>query len=193
MRILLLDNYDSFVYNLKQYVGELGPTVSVIRNDAIDVAGIHRFDPDAMIISPGPGHPAIKRDFGVCAEALTDISRTVPTLGVCLGHQGIAHYYGGNVARADELMHGKTSIIEHDGEGVFAGLNDSLVVGRYHSLIVGHDLPECLKVTARTADGTIMGIRHRVYPIEGVQFHPESILTPDGKGILANFIAGARC
>ena len=193
MRILLLDNYDSFVYNLKQYVGELGPTVSVIRNDAIDVAGILRFDPDAVIISPGPGHPAVKRDFGVCAEALMEISPTVPTLGVCLGHQGIAHFYGGSVTRAKEQMHGKTSSIEHDGKGVFAGLDGPLVVGRYHSLIVAQDLPECLKVTARTADGTIMGIRHRTYPIEGVQFHPESILTPNGKGILANFIAGARC
>ena len=193
MRILLLDNYDSFVYNLKQYVGELGPKVTVVRNDAIDVDGIRRFDPDALMISPGPGHPAVERDFGVCAGALTGICQTVPTLGVCLGHQGIAHYYGGTVRRAEELMHGKTSLIEHDGEGVFAGLDGPLVVGRYHSLVVDGDLPDDLKVTARTADGTIMGIRHRQYPIEGVQFHPESILTPQGKSILANFIAGARC
>jgi anthranilate synthase/aminodeoxychorismate synthase-like glutamine amidotransferase len=192
MRILLLDNYDSFVYNLKQYVGELGPEVTVLRNDAIDMDGIRRFDPDAIMISPGPGHPAVKRDFGVCSEALTDICQEVPTLGVCLGHQGIAHCYGGNVARAAELMHGKTSMIEHDGEGVFAGLDGPLSVGRYHSLVV-RDAPECLKVTARTADGIIMGIRHRKHPIEGVQFHPESILTPQGKSILANFIAGARC
>jgi anthranilate synthase/aminodeoxychorismate synthase-like glutamine amidotransferase len=115
------------------------------------------------------------------------------TLGVCLGHQGIAHYYGGKVLPATELMHGKTSVIEHDGEGVFAGLEDSLTVGRYHSLVVGQNLPYDLKVTARTADGTIMGIRHRQYPIEGVQFHPESILTPKGKSMLANFIAGTRC
>ena len=192
MRILLLDNYDSFVYNLKQYVGELGPKVTVMRNDAIDLDGIHRFDPDAIIISPGPGHPAVKRDFGVCAEVLSDICHEVPTLGVCLGHQGIAHYYGGKVTRAGELMHGKTSVIEHDGKGVFTGLDDSLVVGRYHSLMVT-ELPEELKVTARTANGTIMGIRHDRYPIEGVQFHPESILTPSGKSMLANFIAGARC
>ena len=192
MRILLLDNYDSFVYNLKQYVGELGPKVTVMRNDAIDLDGIRRFDPDAIIISPGPGHPAVKRDFGVCAEVLSDICHEVPTLGVCLGHQGIAHYYGGKVTRAGELMHGKTSVIEHDGKGVFTGLDDSLVVGRYHSLMVT-ELPEELKVTARTANGTIMGIRHDRYPIEGVQFHPESILTPSGKSMLANFIAGARC
>jgi anthranilate synthase/aminodeoxychorismate synthase-like glutamine amidotransferase len=192
MKILLLDNYDSFVYNLKQYVAELGPEVTVVRNDAIDAEGIRRFDPDAIMISPGQGHPAVKRDFGVCSEALTGICQDVPTLGVCLGHQGIAHCYGGNVARADELMHGKTSMIEHDGEGVFAGLEGRLSVGRYHSLVV-RDPPECLKVTARTADGIIMGIRHRKYPIEGVQFHPESILTPKGKSILANFIAGARC
>ena len=193
MRILLLDNYDSFVYNLRQYVGELGPDVTVVRNDAIDMDGIRRFDPDAIMISPGPGHPAVKRDFGVCAEVLTDICQTVPTLGVCLGHQGIAHYYGGTVERAPELMHGKTSVIEHDGEGVFAGLEGPLVVGRYHSLVVRGDLPADLRVTARTGDGTVMGIRHRTYPIEGVQFHPESILTPQGKSILANFIAGARC
>jgi anthranilate synthase component 2 len=192
MKILLLDNYDSFVYNLKQYVAELGPEVTVVQNDGIDAEGIRRFDPDAIMISPGPGHPAVKRDFGVCSEALTGICQDVPTLGVCLGHQGIAHCYGGNVARADELMHGKTSMIEHDGEGVFAGLEGRLSVGRYHSLVV-RDPPECLKVTARTADGIIMGIRHRKYPIEGVQFHPESILTPKGKSILANFIAGARC
>ncbi|MGD0817366.1 MAG: aminodeoxychorismate/anthranilate synthase component II [Methanomassiliicoccales archaeon] len=192
MRILMLDNYDSFVYNLKQYVGELGPEVTVVRNDAIDIQGIRRFDPDAIMISPGPGHPAVKRDFGVCAEALTEICPAVPTLGVCLGHQGIAHHFGGTVTRAAELMHGKTSVIEHDGEGVFAGLEGSMVVGRYHSLVVS-DVPESLKVTARTADGTIMGIRHRRFPIEGVQFHPESILTPKGKDILANFIAGARC
>jgi anthranilate synthase/aminodeoxychorismate synthase-like glutamine amidotransferase len=192
MRILLLDNYDSFVFNLKQYVGELGPEVTVVRNDAIDVEGIRRFDPDAIMISPGPGHPAVKRDFGVCSEALTGICQDVPTLGVCLGHQGIAHCYGGNVVRADELMHGKTSVIDHDGEGVFAGLEGPLSVGRYHSLVVS-DIPGCLKVTARTAEGIIMGIRHKKHPIEGVQFHPESILTPQGKGILANFIAGARC
>ena len=193
MRILLLDNYDSFVYNLKQYVGELGPEVTVVRNDAIDIEGIRRFDPDAIIISPGPGHPGVGRDFGVCADALTDICPAVHTLGVCLGHQGIAHYYGGKVVRAVEMMHGKTSVIEHDGEGVFAGLEDALTVGRYHSLVVAQELPEDLRVTARTADGTIMGIRHRRYPIEGIQFHPESILTPKGKRILANFIDGARC
>ena len=193
MRIMLLDNYDSFVYNLKQCMGELGPEVTVVRNDAIDIQGIRRFDPDAIMISPGPGHPGVKRDFGVCAEALTEICQAVPTLGVCLGHQGIAHYYGGTVMRATELMHGKTSVIKHDGKGVFTGLEDSLTVGRYHSLVVGQDVPEGLKVTARTMDGTIMGIRHRRYPIEGVQFHPESILTPNGKGILANFIVGARC
>ena len=192
MRILLLDNYDSFVYNLKQYTEELGPEVTVMRNDAVDLKDIHRFDPDAIMISPGPGHPKVARDFGVCAEALTDICHEIPTLGVCLGHQGIAYYYGGKVTRASKLMHGKTSVIEHDGKGVFAGLEDSLVVGRYHSLIVT-ELPDELKVTARTADGTVMGIRHDCYPIEGVQFHPESILTPSGKDMLANFIAGTRC
>jgi anthranilate synthase component II len=194
MKVLLLDNYDSFVYNLKQYIGEIGPQVTVVRNDAIDMDGIRRFDPDAIVISPGPGHPAVPRDFGVCADALTDVCQTVPTLGVCLGHQGIAHHYGGKVTRAAEPMHGKTSVIEHDGEGVFAGIGPSMVVGRYHSLVVAEsELPSNLKVTARTADGTVMGIRHRLYPIEGVQFHPESILTPNGRSVLSNFIAGARC
>lgn len=192
MKVLLLDNYDSFVYNLKQYVGELGPEVTVVRNDMVDAEGIRRFDPDAIMISPGPGHPAIKRDFGVCSEALTGICQEVPTLGVCLGHQGIAHCYGGKVAPAPEPMHGKTSAIIHDGEGVFAGLEGPMSVGRYHSLVV-KEAPDCLKVTARTAENIIMGVRHRKHPIEGVQFHPESILTPKGKCILANFIAGARC
>jgi anthranilate synthase/aminodeoxychorismate synthase-like glutamine amidotransferase len=193
MRILLIDNYDSFVYNLKQMMGELGPRIDVVRNDAVDIDGIRRLDPDAIVISPGPGHPGVRRDFGVCAQTLTDISPSVPTLGVCLGHQGIAHCYGGKVMRAVELMHGKTSVIEHDGEGVYSGLDGPLTVGRYHSLVVGQDLPGDLKVTARTTDGTVMGIRHRRYPIEGVQFHPESILTPKGKSILANFVSGARC
>jgi anthranilate synthase/aminodeoxychorismate synthase-like glutamine amidotransferase len=188
MRLLLLDNYDSFVHNLGQYLGELGAEVSVVRNDALDLRGLERLDPDAIVISPGPGHPANPRDFGVCAEVLTTMSKHVPTLGVCLGHQGFAHAYGGKVRHAGTVMHGKASPIHHDGRTIFAGLESPLIAGRYHSLIVDAHLPPELEVSATTAEGEVMAMRHRHYPIEGVQFHPESVLTPQGKNVLANFL-----
>lgn len=192
MRVLLIDNYDSFVYNLKDALEELGARCMVVRNDAIDVDGVGALRPDAIIISPGPGMPSIRRDFGICGEVLQTISRKVPTLGVCLGHQGIAHFYGGKVVRAPSPVHGKTSLVYHNGEGTFSGLPDPFVVGRYHSFVVAPELPACLEVTARTEDGIVMGLRHREFPIMGVQFHPESILTPLGKKVLMNFLKGAE-
>jgi anthranilate synthase component 2 len=192
MNVLILDNYDSFVYNLKQYLEELGADCLVARNDALSIDQIVRMAPDAIVISPGPGVPADRRDFGICGDVLTSISREVPTLGVCLGHQGIAHFHGGQVVKAPRLVHGKTSLVEHDGEGIYEGLPNPFPAGRYHSFIVSTELPADLEITSRTADGTIMGIRHRRYPIEGVQFHPESVLTPHGKKLLSNFLKGAR-
>jgi anthranilate synthase component 2 len=193
MKVLLLDNYDSFVYNLYQYLGELGAEPQVHRNDALDLRGVRAMDPDAVVISPGPGHPAVPRDFGVCREVLLEVSPHTPTLGVCLGHQGIAHVYGGAVVSAPTLLHGKTSVVHHDGEGVFEGVPNPVVGGRYHSLMADPSrLPPQLHVSARSEDGVIMGLRHRRYPVEGLQFHPESILTPHGKGILRNFLQGAR-
>lgn len=189
MRLLVVDNYDSFVYNLYQHLGELGGDPLVVRNDALDLAGVEALEPAGIVISPGPGHPGNPRDFGVCREILLRLSPTVPTLGVCLGHQGIAHAYGGQVVRAKRLLHGKTSTIDHDGQGVFEGIPSPLVGGRYHSLIVDPaTLPPDLAVTATTEAGEIMGVRHRRFPIEGLQFHPESVLTPHGKAILSNFI-----
>lgn len=193
MRLLLIDNYDSFTFNLAQYLGELGARVQVARNDAIDLDGVRRMDPEAMVLSPGPGHPGNRRDFGICSELLTEVSPTVPTLGVCLGHQGIAHCYGGKVVAAPRIMHGKTSLVGHDSGGIYDGVPSPFQAGRYHSLIVdGPSLPPHLRVTASTAEGEVMGIRHRDFPIEGVQFHPESILTPQGKTILANFLRSVR-
>jgi anthranilate synthase/aminodeoxychorismate synthase-like glutamine amidotransferase len=192
MKVLLIDNYDSFVYNLKDALEELGARCVVVRNDAIDVDGVGALGPDAIVISPGPGMPSIRRDFGICGEVLQTISRKVPTLGVCLGHQGIAHFYGGKVVRAPSPVHGKTSLVYHSGEGTFSGLPDPFVVGRYHSFVVAPELPACLEVTARTEDGIVMGLRHREFPITGVQFHPESILTPLGKKVLMNFLKEAE-
>lgn len=192
MKVLLIDNYDSFVYNLKDALEELGARCVVVRNDAIDVDGVGALGPDAIVISPGPGMPSIRRDFGICGEVLQTISRKVPTLGVCLGHQGIAHFYGGKVVRAPSPVHGKTSLVYHSSEGTFSGLPDPFVVGRYHSFVVAPELPACLEVTARTEDGIVMGLRHREFPITGVQFHPESILTPLGKKVLMNFLKEAE-
>ncbi|MFA5311770.1 MAG: aminodeoxychorismate/anthranilate synthase component II [Methanomassiliicoccales archaeon] len=191
MRLLLLDNYDSFVYNLKQALGELGMDCTVVRNDAMDLGGIRKLDPDAIVVSPGPGHPLNERDFGICRDVLLEMSPKVPTLGVCLGHQGIAALYGSKITRCDVPVHGKMSQIEHNGEGLFEGLESPMLVGRYHSLVVRELSPD-LEATARTADGEIMAIRHRRYPIHGVQFHPESVLTPKGKDVLANFVRMAR-
>jgi anthranilate synthase/aminodeoxychorismate synthase-like glutamine amidotransferase len=193
MKVLLLDNYDSFTYNLCQLLGELSAEVQVFRNDQLDMHQIRKISPDAIVISPGPGHPAIPRDFGICADVLRELSPEIPTLGVCLGHQGFAHAYGGEVIRAAHAMHGKTSLVLHDGMGIFQGLENPLVIGRYHSLIVRPEsLPPQLKVTARTQEGEIMGLRHVRFPIEGVQFHPESVLTPSGVRMMANFIKQAR-
>jgi len=184
--VLVIDNYDSFVYNLVQELGELGADPVVFRNDAIDVAGIRRERPDALLISPGPGRP---EDAGISLETIEVLSPEFPILGVCLGHQCIGQVFGGKVVAAPTLMHGKTSEIHHGGTGIFAGLPDPFVATRYHSLTVEEgSVPEILAVTATTKDGVVMGLRHRSYSVEGVQFHPESILTPSGPGLLANFL-----
>ena len=194
--LLVLDNYDSFTFNLVQYLGELAAdhpiteTLRVERNDALSLADIRALQPDAILISPGPGDPD---QSGVCLDVLRELSPTIPTLGVCLGHQSIAQVYGGKVVRAKELMHGKTSPVLHAGEGVFAGLPNPLTATRYHSLIAEREsLPACLEITAWLKDGTIMGLRHRDYPhLQGVQFHPESVLTQSGHQLLSNFLAQA--
>jgi anthranilate synthase/aminodeoxychorismate synthase-like glutamine amidotransferase len=189
-RVLVIDNYDSFVYNLVQYLGELGADPVVLRHDAAALAELEALAPDAVLVSPGPGRP---EHAGVSMEAIGAFGeRGVPVLGVCLGHQCIAARYGGRIVRAAQVMHGKTSEIHHEGRGVFAGLPNPLVATRYHSLIVDPaTVPDCLEVTARTADGVIMGLAHRDHPIHGVQFHPESVLTEAGHDLLANFLAAA--
>jgi anthranilate synthase/aminodeoxychorismate synthase-like glutamine amidotransferase len=191
-RVLVIDNYDSFVYNLVQYLGELGAEPLVHRNDEITLDEVRALAPDAVLISPGPGNPEHAGDVGVSGAVIRELGATTPVLGVCLGHQLIGHLFGGDIVRAPEIMHGKTSLIRHDGTGVFAGLPDPLEATRYHSLVVEPlTLPDCFEVTARTDDGTIMGLRHRELPIEGVQFHPESILTVGGHDLLRNFLAAA--
>ena len=188
-RVLVIDNYDSFVYNLVQELGELGADPVVYRNDAIDVAGIRAAAPDLILISPGPGRP---EDAGVSMAVIGELAGVIPILGVCLGHQAIGQVFGGDVVQAPSLMHGKTSAIHHDGKGVFEGLPDPFTATRYHSLVVEPaTVPGELEVTARTADGVIMGLRHRTLAVEGVQFHPESLLTPEGPSLLANFLAVA--
>jgi anthranilate synthase component II len=185
-RILVVDNYDSFVYNLVQELGELGAAPIVFRNDAIDVAGIRAQSPDAVLISPGPGRP---EDGGVSLAAIRELGGEIPLLGVCLGHQCIGQSFGGEVVAAPQLMHGKTSEIHHDGLGLFDGLPNPFVATRYHSLVVRPDsVPKELIVTATSTDGVIMGLRHRELPIEGVQFHPESVLTVSGPALLGNFL-----
>jgi para-aminobenzoate synthetase component II len=187
-RLLMIDNYDSFTYNLVQYLGELGGDVTVRRNDAIDLAGVRALKPDAIVISPGPCTPA---EAGISVALLREMADEIPMLGVCLGHQCIGEAFGGKVVRAGRLMHGKTSPVMHDGKSIFAGLENPFEAMRYHSLLVEQKtIPECLEVSARTAEGEVMGLRHRRYPIEGVQFHPESIGTPEGKNLLRNFLAG---
>jgi anthranilate synthase component II len=184
--VLLIDNYDSFTYNLYQYLCELGARVTVVRNDAITVEDARRLAPDFVVISPGPGVP---RDAGISIEVIRALGPTVPTLGVCLGHQAIAEAFGGTVSRAPELMHGKASLVHHTGGGVLAGLPNPFSAIRYHSLCaIPESLPDSLEVTAHTDSGVIMAIRHRQYPVEGVQFHPESILTESGKDLLRNFL-----
>jgi len=185
--LLVIDNYDSFTYNLVQYLGELGATVEVRRNDQVTVDEIEQtLRPERIVISPGPGTPD---DAGVTLNVIERLAGKIPLLGVCLGHQAIGQAFGGRVIRAPELRHGKASIVSHDGKTIFAGLNDQFQAGRYHSLIVEKEsLPDCLEISAQTADKIIMGLRHRELKVEGVQFHPESILTPEGKQILANFL-----
>ena len=188
MKLLMIDNYDSFTYNLVQYLGELGVEVTVRRNDAIEVAAARALRPDAIVISPGPCTPAAA---GVSVPILRELAGELPMLGVCLGHQCMGEAFGGQVVRAARLMHGKTSPILHDGRTIFAGLSNPFEAMRYHSLLVEpRSLPECLEISARTAEGEIMGLRHRKYRIEGVQFHPESIGTRAGKDLLRNFLAG---
>ena len=189
LRVLLVDNYDSFTYNLVQELGELGADPVVYRNDAIDVDGIRHESADALVISPGPGRP---EDAGVSLQVVSELAGELPILGVCLGHQCIGQAYGGRVVGAPTLMHGKTSAVFHTATGVFAGLENPFEATRYHSLVVDREsLPECLEVTAETADGVVMGLRHRDLPLEGVQFHPESILTPSGPTLLSTFLSTA--
>jgi anthranilate synthase/aminodeoxychorismate synthase-like glutamine amidotransferase len=185
--ILVLDNYDSFTYNLVQYLGELGARMRVARNDAFSADDVEALAPEGIVISPGPGNPD---GAGISLELIRRFHTRVPILGVCLGHQAIGQAFGGTVARAQRQMHGKTSPITHDGHGVFRGLPPGFEATRYHSLVVVEaGLPADLEITARADDGEIMGLRHRRYPVEGVQFHPESILTSQGKALLANFLA----
>ncbi len=184
--LLVIDNYDSFTYNLVQYFGELGADLEVRRNDQIDIEGIRALGPDRICISPGPCTPA---EAGISREAIQVFGSEMPVFGVCLGHQCIGEVYGGEVVRADRLMHGKTSPIRHGGEGLFRGIESPFEATRYHSLIVRRpSLPDCLEITAETAEGEIMGLKHRELPVHGVQFHPESILTTPGKTILKNFL-----
>ena len=185
--LLLLDNYDSFTYNLAQYFGELGCEVVVRRNDEVDLDEMASLAPDYICISPGPGTPA---DAGISKDLVLRFGASTPLLGVCLGHQCLAEVYGGKVIRAPELVHGKASVITHTGDDLFANLPKQFEVGRYHSLVVDGDcIPPCLEVTAKSAEGEVMALRHRELPVRGVQFHPESILTRNGKQILANFLA----
>ncbi|MFP5229035.1 MAG: anthranilate synthase component II [Acidobacteriota bacterium] len=184
--VFVLDNYDSFTFNLVQYMGELGADVQVRRNDELTPEEVEALHPDRIVLSPGPCTP---QEAGISIDLIRHMAGKVPILGVCLGHQAIGAAFGGNVIRAAKLMHGKTSKVEHDGKTIFAGLDSPMTCTRYHSLIVEEkSLPADLEVTARTADGTIMGLRHRSLPIEGVQFHPESVLTHDGKRLVQNFL-----
>ncbi len=192
MRVLVLDNYDSFTFNLVQYLGELGAEPLVHRSDALTLEGVRELAPRAIVLSPGPGTPE-GRHFGICAQVLKELSPRVPTLGVCLGHQGIGAVFGARVTGARALRHGKTSRIRHDGRGVFRGLPQGFKAARYHSLVIAPDsIPPELEVSAWSDDGEVMGVRHRAFPIEGVQFHPESVLTEHGLQLLRNFLEGAE-
>src|SRR5579859_651890 len=189
-RVLVIDNYDSFTFNLVQYLGELGAGVTVYKNDAIDASGIRAETPDGILISPGPCTPD---QAGVSLDAVRLLGPDIPLFGVCLGHQAIGQAFGGRVVRAGRLMHGKTSPILHDGRSLFAGLPSPFEATRYHSLLVEREsLPECLEVSAWTAEGEIMGLRHRTMAVEGVQFHPESVLTPEGRKLVCNWLSRVR-
>jgi anthranilate synthase component 2 len=194
VRVLVIDNYDSFVYNLVQYIGEQGAEPVVYRNNRVTMEQLTQLKPDRIVISPGPGRPEDERYFGVCKKILQTMSHTIPTLGVCLGHQGIIHVYGGKIVQAKRLMHGKTCSIKHDQKGIFTGVHNPFIATRYHSLAGERDsIPSCLEISAECVDdGEIMGVRHVKYPIDGVQFHPESILCEDGKLIIKNFLGGRR-
>ena len=184
--ILMIDNYDSFTYNLVQYIGQLGGDVVVHRNDKISLNEIRALKPHAIILSPGPCTP---KEAGICVEVIKQLHAAIPLMGVCLGHQAIGYAFGAEVVRAERIMHGKTSRIINDGRTIFQGLPNPFVAGRYHSLILERNsLPDCFAISAETEEGEIMGIRHKEYPLEGIQFHPESILTPNGKRILKNFL-----
>ena len=184
--ILMIDNYDSFTFNIVQYLEQMGEDVVVFRNDKITVDRISRLKPQMIFLSPGPGTP---RDAGVTVDVVREFHKTIPIMGICLGHQSIGYAFGGEIVRAGRIMHGKVSPVHHDGRTIFAGLPDPFTAGRYHSLVVRPEtLPSCLEVSARTAEGEIMGLRHKEFPVEGIQFHPESVLTPQGKRILRNFI-----
>jgi len=190
LKVLVIDNYDSFVYNLVQYIGELGAETIVYRNDKVNMWELTNLKPDRIVISPGPGTPEDEKYFGVCTAILQNLSPSIPTLGVCLGHQGIIHAFGGKIIHAKKLMHGKTCKIKHDQKGIFSGVHNPFTATRYHSLAGERgSIPTCLQITAEALDdGEIMGIRHTQYPIYGVQFHPESILCEDGKLIIKNFL-----
>ncbi|MEM0329561.1 MAG: aminodeoxychorismate/anthranilate synthase component II [Nitrososphaerota archaeon] len=192
MRVLILDNFDSFVYILADYVGKLGAEAIVARSNKISLDEVEEIDPHKIIISPGPGHPSEKQYTGVCEDVIRRFSKDTPILGVCLGHQLIVHAFGGRVIRAKRIVHGKPSRISHDGRGVFRGLENPLIAGRYHSLVAEEEsLPRCLEISARSIEeNEIMGVRHRGLPIAGLQFHPESILTASGIKILRNFLEG---
>ncbi|HVX02084.1 MAG TPA: aminodeoxychorismate/anthranilate synthase component II [Nitrososphaera sp.] len=197
-KILVIDNYDSFVYNIAQLLGEMDTDPVVVRNDKITLEQIKKMKPDGIVISPGPGHPADKKYFGICTDVILQLGPKTPILGVCLGHQGIVHAFGGKVINAKKVRHGKTSTIEYGisgdnggGDRLFGHVSNPFRATRYHSLVADKEtIPDCLEVTARAKDdGEIMGIRHKQYPIEGVQFHPESILTGEGRKILSNFLS----
>ncbi|HEY3094751.1 MAG TPA: aminodeoxychorismate/anthranilate synthase component II [Nitrososphaera sp.] len=191
MKILVIDNYDSFVYNIAQILGELGAEPIVVRNDKITLEQVKAMDPDGIVISPGPGHPADRKYFGVCTDVIREVGPKTPILGVCLGHQGIVHAYGGKVINAKKVRHGKTSSIQYSSDRLFENVANPFRATRYHSLVAEQDsIPECLEVTAKALDdGEIMAIRHKKYPIEGVQFHPESVLTDEGRKMLQNFLS----
>lgn len=188
--IVMIDNYDSFTFNLVQYLAEMGEKLVVYRNDEVEVKDVINMKPDRIVVSPGPGRP---EDAGISIELIREAAGKIPVLGVCLGHQAIGEAFGGKVVHAGTLVHGKTSMIHHDGKTIFGGIPNPFVATRYHSLIVDREtLPECFEISAETQDGLIMAIRHRELPVEGVQFHPESILTSEGKAILRNFVGASR-
>ena len=191
MKILIIDNYDSFVYNIAQLLGKLKTRPTVIRNDKIKIKDIQEMNPDAIIISPGPGNPADRKYFGICTDIITDLGPTIPILGICLGHQGIVNAFGGKIINAKLVRHGKTSTIKHKSHMLFESVDNPFKATRYHSLVAdSNKIPSCLDVTAKALDdGEIMAVRHRKYLIEGVQFHPESVLTAEGPKILSNFVS----